>query len=100
MAEEERVMILVEPEPNLLIENSKQFLNFIRNVPSHFVKLNFDIGHFYCVEENPVELVYDLSDYIEHFHLADIAADRVHNHLLPGKGSIDFRSVFSRQWMK
>ena len=38
--------------------------------------------------------MYDLSDYIEHFHLADIAVDRVHNHLLPGKGSIDFRSVF------
>ena len=35
-----------------------------------------------------------MADYIEHFHLADIATDRVHNHLIPGKGSIDFRSVF------
>ena len=94
VAEEERVMILVEPEPNLLIENSKQFLNFIRNVSSPFVKLNFDIGHFYCVREDPVKLICDLSEYIEHFHLADIANNRVHNHLLPGKGSIDFRSVF------
>jgi len=94
VAEEERVTILVEPEPNLLIENSKQFLNFIRNVPSPFVKLNFDIGHFYCVREDPVKLINDLSEYIVHFHLADIADNRVHNHLLPGKGSIDFRSVF------
>lgn len=94
VAEEERVTILVEPEPNLLIENSKQFLNFIRNVPSPFVKLNFDIGHFYCVREDPVKLINDLSEYIVHFHLADIADNRVHNHLIPGKGSIDFRSVF------
>ncbi len=94
VAEEERVTILVEPEPNLLIENSKQFLNFIRNVSSPFVKLNFDIGHFYCVREDPVKLINDLSEYIVHFHLADIADNRVHNHLLPGKGSIDFRSVF------
>jgi sugar phosphate isomerase/epimerase len=39
-------------------------------------------------------VVYELSDYIEHFHLADIAHTRIHNHLIPGKGSIDFRSVF------
>jgi sugar phosphate isomerase/epimerase len=61
---------------------------------SRHVRLNFDIGHFYCVNEDPAKLVYELSDYIEHFHLADIADTRIHNHLIPGKGSIDFRRVF------
>ena len=94
IAEENKIKILIEPEPNLFIENSTQFLNFINDINSDFVRLNFDIGHFYCVREDPAKLVYRLADYIEHFHLADIAIDRVHNHLIPGKGSIDFRSVF------
>jgi sugar phosphate isomerase/epimerase len=94
VAEEEDIKVLIEPEPFLLIENSQQFKNFMKNVVSDHIKLNFDIGHFYCVNENPVELIYNLSDYIEHFHLADIAENRVHNHLIPGKGSIDFLPIF------
>ncbi|HEX2471152.1 MAG TPA: sugar phosphate isomerase/epimerase family protein [Nitrososphaera sp.] len=95
MAEEEDIKVLIEPEPGLLIENSRQFKNFVtKNINSKYFRLNFDIGHFYCVNEDPAKVVYELSDYIEHFHLADIAHTRIHNHLIPGKGSIDFRSVF------
>ncbi len=93
-AEEEDVKVLIEPEPGLLIENSRQFKKLMTKVftPEH-LRLNFDIGHFYCVNEDPAKAVVELSDYIEHFHLADIAHTRVHNHLIPGRGSIDFRSV-------
>ena len=94
IAEKDKIKILIEPEQNLLLENSTEFLDFIENVDSDYVRLNFDIGHFYCVKEDPAKLVYRLVDYIEHFHLADIAANRVHHHLIPGQGSIDFRSVF------
>jgi sugar phosphate isomerase/epimerase len=95
IAEEEEIKILIEPEPGLLIENSKQFKKFITKViNSNYIRLNFDIGHFYCVHEDPAALVYELSDFIEHFHLADIAKTRIHNHLIPGRGSIDFRQVF------
>ena len=94
IAEEENIKILIEPEPNLLLENSNQFLNFIENLSTDNVGLNFDIGHFYCVGEDPTEIIYKLSEYIEHFHLADIASNRIHNHLIPGEGSINFRSVF------
>ena len=94
VAEQENIRLLIEPEPFLLIENSKQFKSFMKNVDSDYIRLNFDIGHFYCVNEDPAKLVYELSDYIEHFHLADISSNRVHNHLIPGKGAIDFRPVF------
>jgi sugar phosphate isomerase/epimerase len=94
-AEEEDIKVLIEPEPGLLIENSTQFKTFMTQlINSRHIKLNFDIGHFYCVNEDPAKLVYELSGYIEHFHLADIANTRIHNHLIPGKGSIDFRRVF------
>jgi sugar phosphate isomerase/epimerase len=95
VAEEENIKVLIEPEPGLLIENSRQFKNFIAKViDSRHIRLNFDIGHFYCVNEDPAGLVHELSNYIEHFHLADIASTRMHNHLIPGKGSIDFRPIF------
>ncbi len=94
IAEELEIKILVEPEPGLLMENSRQFLKFIQQISSGMVRLNFDIGHFYCVREDPSKLVYELADYIEHFHLADISNNRVHNHLIPGSGSIDFESTF------
>jgi sugar phosphate isomerase/epimerase len=95
MAEEQDIKVLIEPEPGLLIENSRQFKNFVTKINNpKYIRLNFDIGHFYCVNEDPAKVVYELSDYIEHFHLADIAHTRIHNHLIPGKGSIDFRSVF------
>jgi sugar phosphate isomerase/epimerase len=87
------IKILIEPEPDLLIENSNQFLNLIKNLNTTHVRLNFDIGHFYCVGEDPAEIIYKLCEYIEHFHLADIATNRIHNHLIPGEGSINFRSV-------
>jgi sugar phosphate isomerase/epimerase len=94
LAQSQGVKILIEPEPGLLIENSGQFLSFIRDVDSDSVGLNFDIGHFYCVREDPETLIYRLADYTGHFHLEDIAADRVHSHLVPGRGAIDFRPVF------
>jgi len=94
IAEEEDVLVLVEPEPDLLIENSHQFKKFMKTLSSNHIRLNFDIGHFFCVNEDPAELVYELSESIGHFHLADIASDRVHNHLIPGRGSIDFCRVF------
>ena len=92
-AEKKRVKILIEPEPGLLLENSKQFLGFIKNLDSKYLRLNFDIGHFYCVNEDPSTLILELREYIEHFHMADIK-DRVHYHLIPGLGTIDFKKVF------
>ena len=93
-AEKERISILVEPEPTLLIENSKEFMSFIGNFDSDYLKLNFDIGHFYCVHEDPAELINRFSDYIGHFHIEDISRDRVHNHLILGEGTIDFAGIF------
>ncbi len=92
IAEDEKVKILIEPEPGLLIENSDEFLEFIKNFNSEYIGLNFDIGHFDCVNEDPSKLVSKLSEYIHHFHLADIK-DKVHNHLIPGLGSINFKEI-------
>jgi sugar phosphate isomerase/epimerase len=92
-AEKEGVLLLIEPEPGLLIETAAQFEELMRQIDSPAVGLNFDIGHFYCVGDDPAATVPRLARYIRHFHLEDIAATRVHHHLVPGEGAIDFRAV-------
>ncbi len=94
VAEQVDVMLLVEPEPRLLIENAGQFLELAKRIESPMFGLNFDVGHFYCVGDPLPETVEALQPWTQHYHLEDIAASRVHEHLVPGKGAIDFRSVF------
>jgi len=92
-AEKEGVLLLVEPEPDLLIERADQFLELMQHLDSPAVGLNFDIGHFYCVGDDPAAAVPRLARYTRHYHLEDIAATRVHHHLIPGEGAIDFAAT-------
>jgi sugar phosphate isomerase/epimerase len=93
MAEELDIKLLVEPEPDLMIETTDQFLEFIREVKSDAVGINFDIGHFYCAGEEPQKSFEILYEWVGHVHLEDIAPDRTHNHLIAGLGAISFREV-------
>lgn len=87
--------ILVETEPLLLIERSDEFLDFVQDLDPDCVGLNFDIGHFFCVGEDPAELVPRLAKWTGHYHLEDIHENRFHHHLVPGRGAIDFASVLT-----
>jgi sugar phosphate isomerase/epimerase len=93
-AEEEGVLLLIEPEPELLIETADQFLELMQHIDSPAVGLNFDVGHFYCAGDEPAQTVHRLAPFIRHFHLEDIASTRVHHHLIPGDGAIDFAATF------
>ncbi|MCI0376540.1 MAG: sugar phosphate isomerase/epimerase [Gemmataceae bacterium] len=92
-AEREGVLLLVEPEPGLLIESADQFLEFMQHIDSPAVAMNFDIGHAYCVGDDPATTIPRVAKHIRHFHLEDIAATRVHHHLVPGEGAIDFAAT-------
>ncbi len=94
-AEREGVLLLVEPEPGLLIEHSDQFLDLAERIPSPALGVNLDIGHMFCVGEDPAEAIRKLAGHIRHVHLEDIAASREHRHLIPGHGAIDFRSCLA-----
>jgi len=93
-AEELDVKILIEPEPDLLMENTAEFRSFIKDVRSAAVGLNFDIGHFYCAGENPAASFEQLFEWIGHVHIEDIAPSRVHAHLIAGHGAIGFKEIF------
>jgi sugar phosphate isomerase/epimerase len=89
------IPILIEPEPELLIERFDQFLEFHDRVDSYMVQLNFDVGHAYCVSEDPQDWVAKMAAHTRHYHLEDIAATRVHQHLVPGHGAIDFTATLA-----
>jgi sugar phosphate isomerase/epimerase len=93
VAEEVRVDILVEPEPGLLLERVDEWRGFRRRIDHPLLALNFDIGHFFCVGEDPGEAYLALQEDVRHVHLEDIAATRQHRHLQLGEGAIDIPHV-------
>ena len=76
-----------------MIEHFEQYLEFAARVDSPWLGLNFDIGHAYCVGEEPQDWIARLAAHTRHYHLEDIAATREHRHLVPGHGAIDFTAV-------
>lgn len=93
VAERLQVRLLIEPEPELLIERFDQYLRFMQRIDSPWVGLNFDIGHAFCVGEDPQHWVARMAPHTRHYHFEDIAATRVHKHLIPGHGAIDFAAT-------
>lgn len=94
-AEELGVKLLIEPEPDLLMERTSEIKPFVQEIQSASVGINFDIGHFYCVGEDPASAFKELFQWIGHIHIEDIASNREHHHLIAGEGAIDFQSVFN-----
>lgn len=100
-AKEAGVRLCIEPEPDLLIEKAGQYEEFMQRfdgdaVAADWLGLNFDVGHFYCVGEDPASNVAKFRGQIHHIQIEDIAADRVHFHLVPGDGAIDFDEFFKQ----
>ncbi|MGD9373544.1 MAG: TIM barrel protein, partial [Desulfobacterales bacterium] len=66
----------------------------IADVESTSIGINFDIGHFFCAGEDPQAAFEELYQWVGHVHIEDIASSREHNHLIAGRGAIQFKSVF------
>ncbi len=93
-AQELGVQLLIEPEPNLLMERTAEIKPFVSEIQAPAVGINFDIGHFYCAGEDPAAAFEELFPWVGHIHIEDIAPTREHHHLIAGLGAIDFPSVF------
>lgn len=95
-AKEKNLILAIEPEPGLFIETAAEYLEFknrfFKNEPH--VLMNCDIGHLFCVGDDPAAVIRNHAEHVAHVHLEDIGKNRVHQHLTPGKGVIDFPQVF------
>lgn len=91
------ITLAIEPEPGLLLQTTSEYLDWKSAwFPGEpLIKMNFDAGHAFCVDEDPAAVARDLAGEYAHVHLEDIADTRVHQHLVPGDGAIDFRALFA-----
>jgi sugar phosphate isomerase/epimerase len=92
-AKDKGIRVLIEPEPDLLIQTSDEYLAFMEGFSHPNLGLNLDVGHFYCVGEDPAQVILKLKDHTRHYHLEDIPKNREHRHILPGQGGIDMTGV-------
>jgi sugar phosphate isomerase/epimerase len=96
-ARKANVILAVEPEPGLFIESAAEYIEFKQAYfpDEPLVRMNCDIGHLFCVGEDPAEVIRSMPGEIAHVHLEDIGENRVHQHLTPGRGAIRFEPIFA-----
>ncbi len=95
LAEQLDITLMVEPEPGLLIQHSQECLEFLARLNHPNLKMNCDLGHFYCVDEDPAKVLRACAPQIAHIHLEDIPENRVHQHHIPGEGAMDWPEIFA-----
>jgi len=96
LAREKGVILAVEPEPGLFIQTAAEYLafkaEFFKNESA--IQMNCDTGHLFCCGEDPAAVIRNHAEHISHIHIEDIGENRVHQHLTPGKGAMDFPAIF------
>jgi sugar phosphate isomerase/epimerase len=96
-AKKHNVILAIEPEPGLFIQTAREYMDFKNRffAQEDCIRMNCDIGHLFCVGDDPAKVIREMPSQIAHVHLEDIGKNRVHQHLTPGKGVIDFASIFA-----
>ena len=96
VAERKDIVLAVEPDyvPGFTIASSAEFEQLAKEVNSPVLKLNMDINHAAKTDDDYLAALRRLADYLVHVHLSD-SRNRVHEHLIPGQGDIDWKRLKS-----
>ena len=86
------VSLLIEPEPGMFIETTEQAISLINEIKDERFRLNLDVGHVICCENDYLEKIRNACKYTEHVHFEDIQG-KIHRHLIPGKGNADLVGI-------
>lgn len=92
LKESGELILTIEPEPGFFIGTTDRSVDLIRKVNHPGFRLNLDIGHVYCCEDNFYQAIENSLEYTRHIHIEDIK-NKVHHHEIPGEGDIDFKRV-------
>lgn len=84
--------LALEPEPGFHVGTTTKAIQLIEAVGSPKLRLNLDIGHVFCCEQDCYGKVELALPYTRHIHIEDIKG-RVHHHEIPGEGDIDFKRI-------
>lgn len=91
-AEKPAVRVGIEYEPGFLVGGVAAAQKLIARLDHPLMGVNLDLGHAECEGEDLAETIEALGPRIWNIHLEDIRA-RVHRHLVPGEGDIDFAKI-------
>jgi sugar phosphate isomerase/epimerase len=87
------VRLAFEPEPGMFIDTMDRFADLRARVDHPLFGLTIDIGHLHCQGETPIAVhLRRWRDLLWNVHIEDMRRG-VHDHLMFGKGEIDFPPV-------
>ncbi|WP_432483880.1 sugar phosphate isomerase/epimerase family protein [Kineococcus esterisolvens] len=87
-----RTVLGIEPEPGFHCQTNAEVAAVIDRTGSGDLWLSQDLGHAVVVEDDPIGSLERHLPITRHLQVEDIA-DRVHAHLVPGDGDVDFAAV-------
>ena len=88
------VLLLIEPEPGLLLETTDQYLEVAERLNAPSIGLNFDVGHAFCVQRRSAQArspSSPLRSATTTSRISPPAASTIT--LCPAPGAIDFAEV-------
>jgi sugar phosphate isomerase/epimerase len=94
-AEDSRVTIALEPEPEKFLRTPEQAVSYIQAVGSDAVKTVCDLSHAIALNMTPMEFISKMQEYLVHVHVDDARyGEHPHRHLIPGEGDVNYRELF------
>jgi sugar phosphate isomerase/epimerase len=94
-AAKHKVAIGLEPEPGMFIDSMARFDELLGRLRNPGLKLTLDVGHLHCQGETPIApQIARWAGKLVNVHLEDMRFG-VHEHLMFGKGQIDFPPVLA-----
>lgn len=94
LKETSNLILALEPEPGFFIGTTIDAVALIQEINDPRLRLNLDIGHVNCSEDDCYGAIERALPFARHIHIEDIK-QRVHHHEIPGEGDIDFAHVFA-----
>lgn len=84
------ITLLLQAEPGFLLEVPEKVAAFLGELAfDERLKIDFNVGHFYCAGVDPCDAWELLKKHTAHIHIEDVPADRKQHHVQLGEGSID-----------
>jgi sugar phosphate isomerase/epimerase len=88
-----QVRVGLEYEPGFYLGDLASTLRIVRELGHPLLGFNLDVGHAWCVGDDLEKAIGEASPRIWNLHVEDIKG-RVHEHLIPGRGDLDFAAMF------
>ena len=91
------ISIAIEPEPGLFIQDVGEYAQFKQQFfpDEKLVAMNCDLGHLFCVGDDPQSVIQRYHEQIAHIHLEDIGQNHVHQHLPLGRGAMNIPEILA-----